>query len=164
MQKLAQDRINEPVPVAGITGTLAARSFTFDPTYVLEEDIILPCGKLLHPKGTKVNPLENMDLNREMIFIDALDKPQEKWLMVQLEEHSKMQALKEDAKEEELVVILVSGRPLELQEKVARAIYFDQGGTITSKLGIKQVPAIAYQEGKLLRIEEIYIGDRREPR
>lgn len=158
MQKLAKERIENPVPVQGVTKTTFPRSFTFDPTYVLREDIILPSGELLYPRGAKVNPLEYMDLNREMIFIDASDKSQEKWLKTKIEERRK----KPDSKEEELVVILVRGSPLDLQEKIAMPVYFDQGGVITSKFGIKQVPATAIQEGMLLRIEEIYIGDRYE--
>jgi len=162
MQKLAQDRINEPAPVVGITRTVSARSFTFDPTYTAPEDVYLPCGKLLHAAGTKVNPLDYMHLARKMIFIDARDKAQEKWLKNQIEEQGKEFEAKKDggeAEKEELVAILTAGSPLKLQEKLGQGIYFDQNGELTSKFGIKQVPAVVTQENKLLRIEEIYIGE-----
>lgn len=178
MQKLAQERINEPAPVAGIIRTTKARSYSFDPTFTLREDIRLPCGMLLYPKGTKVNPLDHMDLARKMIFIDARDKSQEHWLKAQIKEPDKDSAAHGNNKDqeqgsnepeqnevgqnkieqEELVIILVGGRPLELQERLSHAVWFDQGGVLTSKFGIKQVPATVVQEESMLRIEEIYLG------
>ena len=168
MQQLAEGRVNEPTPVRGITKTKIARSFTFDPTYTLQEDIHLPCGKLLHKAGTKVNPLDHMELARKMIFIDARDEAQAKWLKNQIELRRKEFAAKEKDRDqkvegkdekEELVIILVAGRPFELQESLDKVVYFDQNGELTSRVGIKQVPAIVTQENKLLRIEEVYIGE-----
>jgi conjugal transfer pilus assembly protein TraW len=153
MQKQVEARVHEPVAVAGITRTTKARSYTFDPTYTLQEDIYLPDGNLLHAEGTKVNPLNHMDLNRKMLFIDARDVTQEEWLKDQIKNHNKDLR----SKEEELIVILVSGRPLELQDRLGKEIYFDQNGVLSSRFGIKQVPALVTQEEKLLRIEEIEI-------
>ncbi len=153
MKAQAQKRIDEPVPVKGIIRTKEARSFTFDPTYILLEDIYLPSGTLMHPAGTKVNPLDHMDLDRKMIFIDAKDQEQITWLETQVKKHNGAP----NSREETLIVILVSGRPLELQEKLQKVVYFDQNGELTSKFGIRQVPAIIMQEDKLLHIDEINI-------
>ena len=62
-------------------------------------------------------------------------------------------ALKGQAK-----IILVKGSPLKLQRKEKIWIYFDQGGILTSKLGITQVPALVVQEGLQLKIK-IFGGD-----
>ena len=152
-----KERINTPIEVKGIKKTTKVRSFTFDPTYILLEDIYLPSGELLHPAGTKVNPLDYMDLDRKMIFTDETDKEQVSWLKNQILEFSRIK----NFKEEELVIILVAGSPLKLQEEINKKIYFDQNGELTSRFNIKQVPAIAEQEGKLLRISEIDIGGMR---
>lgn len=157
MQRKAEDRVKNPRPVVGITRTKRARSFTFDPTYTLTEDIYLPGGKLLHASGTKVNPLDYMNLDRKMFFIDARDKEQIMWLEDSILKHNKSSK----ALEEMLVVVLVAGSPLELEEKIKRKIYFDQSGELTTRFGIRQVPAIAEQEGKLIHIDEIAIEGRK---
>ena len=36
-------------------------------------------------------------------------------------------------------------------------IYYDQQGLLTRRLGIRQVPALVSQEGRLLRIDEISV-------
>ena len=71
-----------------------------------------------------------------MLFIDGDDELQVKF------------ALKGQAK-----IILVKGSPLKLQRKEKIWIYFDQGGILTSKLGITQVPALVVQEGLQLKIK-----------
>ena len=154
MRAVAQKRIDEPVSVKGITRTKEQRSFTFDPTYVLSDDVYLPDGSLLAPMGTKVNPLDHMDLDRKMLFIDAKDESQITWLETEVKKHNNLP----ESREETLLVILVSGRPLELQEKLQKIVYFDQNGELTSKFGIRQVPALVVQEDKLLRIQEININ------
>ena len=68
MQKIAIDKVENPVAVIGITGAGENGTFYFDPTYTLDEDAVLPCGKVLHKAGTTVNPLEHMDLNRRLFF------------------------------------------------------------------------------------------------
>lgn len=49
-------------------------------SYELKEDVILPCGKILYKAGIKVNPLDYMGFDRELIFIDGRDKEQIDWL------------------------------------------------------------------------------------
>ena len=66
MTEHARHKIEEPDAVVGITKAKAHRNFTFDPTYTLEKDIILPCGKLLYAAGTMVNPLEKMEFDRKL--------------------------------------------------------------------------------------------------
>ena len=70
IQARVKDKVENPTPVKGIYPAKKERIFYFDPTYTLDKDAILPCGKILHRAGTKVNPLQHMDLNRRMFFID----------------------------------------------------------------------------------------------
>ena len=79
-----------------------------------------------------------------MIFINGQNQHQLEWA-------------KEYSNESGAKVILVRGSPLELEEGFDRAIYFDQAGKLTSKLGITQVPAIVVQEGMKLKIKEFKI-------
>lgn len=156
MESIARDRVENPIPVAGIIESQESRTFYFDPTYTLEEDAVLPCGKVLHKAGTRVNPLDHMDLNRRLFFVDSRKENQIEWLEKQLNNPiTNQKEIIEDR------VILVGGSVFKLKEKLgeqhADKVYFDQSGELTTKFGIKAVPAIAKQEEKKIRIDEIFI-------
>ena len=146
MQARAQESVKTPKPVANIKHATRDRSFLFNQTYTLKEDIILPCGKLLHKAGTQVNPLDLMEFDRRLIFIDGADEDHISWLE-QLLTSNPNEAL-------ENRVILVKGSPLQLKEELGLDIYFDQAGVLTKHFMIQAVPAIVVQEGTRLRIEE----------
>ncbi len=48
-------------------------------------------------------------------------------------------------------IVLIAGKPIELNEKLGMSIYFDQGGALTKKFGISHVPA---------KIEQVRKTDR----
>lgn len=156
MESIARDRVENPIPVAGIIESQESRTFYYDPTYTLEEDAVLPCGKVLHKAGTKVNPLDHMDLNRRLFFVDSRKENQIEWLEKQL--NNSINNQKEIIEDR---VILVGGNVFKLKEKLgekhADKVYFDQSGELTTKFGIKSVPAVALQEDKKIRIDEIFI-------
>jgi len=84
MQSHLAQQLAQPQKLPGIIRTSKERQFHYDPSYVVAEDIILPCGKILHAKGTKINPLEHMDLNRRLFFVDSREASQVEWLQEQL--------------------------------------------------------------------------------
>lgn len=148
MLDIAKTRVEEPVRIANIKRTEKAQSFTYDPSYVTEGDIFMPNGMLLYPAGTSVNPLDHITLDTKLIFIDGKDPLQIAWFK---ERESSLSASKQDK------LILIAGRPLDLQKRLGREVYFDQAGILTTKFNIEQVPAIVEQEGKILRIREVKI-------
>ena len=93
--------------------------------------------------GTKVNPLDTVSLSKALLFIDARDAAQVGRARGILDERGG-----------KVKVILTGGSYLELMRRWKRAVFFDQEGTLTDKLGIRHVPAIVSQEGKRLRIDE----------
>ncbi|EER20764.1 MULTISPECIES: conjugal transfer protein TraW [spotted fever group] len=159
MRRIAKQQILEPAPVLGIRATSESREFWYDPSFTLTEDIKLPDGKILHKAGTKVNPLDHMVFDRELIFIDGRSQKQVEWLKARLEDTQANSKKKtnEEVNNFEMRIILVGGKILELQEDIGRTLYFDQGGELTNKFGIEQVPAIVVQDGKKLKISEIKI-------
>jgi len=150
MVETAKKKAVEPTRVTGISRTVKEQSYAFDPTYTLKEDIYLPDGKLLYAAGTRVNPLEHMSLTKRLIFIDGTDKEQVEWFK---DKRASGSFKKQDK------LILVAGRPIDLGNSLGQEVYFDQAGVLTSKFKIEQVPAIAQQEGKYLRIKEVRIKD-----
>ena len=148
MLDIAKIRVEEPARVANIKRTQKAQNFTHNPSYVLGENIFLPNGMLLYPAGTRVNPLDHITLDTKLIFIDGKDSLQIEWFK---EQERSLSASKQDK------LILIAGRPLDLQKELDREVYFDQAGVITTKFNIEQVPAIVEQEGTILRIREVII-------
>ncbi|WP_420493662.1 type-F conjugative transfer system protein TraW [Qipengyuania pacifica] len=139
-------RVNRPDPVAGIVRASEARRWHFDPTITLAADIRGANGELIHAAGTRVNPLDSVGLRAELLFLDGDDPDQLAW------------ALKQNANAK---LILVKGAPLELMKAGQRRFYFDQGGKLTERFGIRSVPARVRQQGRLLEISEIALPPRR---
>ena len=175
MQAITKDRVENPRAVEGISNADEDRSFYWDPTIVVEKDIILPCGKLLHKAGTKLNPLDHENFDRRLFIIDAREQRQVDWLKIKLKEniaaekhkifeevgHSKQTEMRkiEDR------IILVGGKPFDLQEELKEegidmTVYFDQIGEITNRFGIKYTPALAYQEKDKIRIDQFHLGEK----
>ena len=55
------------------------------------------------------------------------------------------------------VLILTGGSPIEIEEKYQIDAYFDQKGLLIKKFGIRQVPAVIAQDGKVLNIREVKV-------
>ncbi|RYE27421.1 MAG: conjugal transfer protein TraW [Sphingobacteriaceae bacterium] len=151
MKNFAKKRIENPTAVKGIHRAEEKRIFYHDPSYMSMEDIVLPCGKILHRAGTNVNPLDHIKLERRLFFVDGRDTLQIKWLKDKLTEKSKDEQLIQNR------TILIGGRILDLQNEIGQSMYFDQAGELTNKFGIKAVPAIVEQEGNRLKIVEVKI-------
>jgi conjugal transfer pilus assembly protein TraW len=138
--------VRNPPPVEGVRSTEAARSWYVDPTFTLDRNIVDAQGRLLFPAGTRKNPLEVVSLSKRLLFFDARDARQV-------------------ARAHELIArydgkvkpILTGGSYLELMKAWRVPVYYDQQGTMTRRLGIRQVPALVSQEGLRLRVDEVRV-------
>ena len=138
------EAIEHPIPLPGITRTETARSFYFDPSIVVRENITDAKGNILVPAGTRQNPLEVVSLSKHLLFFDGTDARQVEWAR---------QLIARD--EGKVKPILVAGSYLALMARWQLPVYFDQQGALTRKLGITHVPALVSQEGLQLRIDEL---------
>jgi conjugal transfer pilus assembly protein TraW len=136
--------IEKPKPVTGIKATAVKRIFYYDPTMVLDHDIRGGDGSILFARGLKVNPLDHVSLREELIFFDGRDRRQVSFAQRTLRN------LKGAAKP-----IMVAGEPLNLMRNWKRRVFYDQGGALVRRLGIRQVPAVVTQDGKRLRVDEV---------
>jgi conjugal transfer pilus assembly protein TraW len=114
------------------------RTYEFDPTLYLREDIKDHEEHIIASKGTRINPLETVSLYEDLLFFDGNDAQQLSW-----------------AKCTKGKWILTQGNPIKMEDQELRPVYFDQSGHLSRKLGIKALPARVTQQGKKLRIEEI---------
>ncbi len=153
MQDLARKSIEEPKAIENITRASKTITYNFDPSYVLDIDVYLPSGKLLYPIGTKVNPLDHLDWDDRLIFIDGTDQQQLAWV---IKNYLNSKEVSEEGSPDNKIV-LVAGKPLELEQKIEHPVYFDQSGALTKKFNIAHVPAIIEQAGKYLKVTEVNI-------
>lgn len=138
------DSIEHPRPIAGIKRTERARSFYFDPSIVVRENITDAKGNIIVDAGTRANPLEIVSLSKHLLFFDGTDERQV--------EHAWGLIARYDGR---VKPILVAGSYLALMQRWQTPVYYDQQGALTRKLGITQVPALVSQQGKQLRIDEL---------
>ena len=143
----ARASIATPAPVAGLAACTKARSYYFDPSMVLAENVSDGAGHLLFAAGTRQNPLDVVSLSRALLFFDGRDPRQRKTAQRMLRERG-----------QHLKLILTGGSYMDLMRQWGTPVFYDQQGLLTRRLGIRQVPALVSQEGRRLRIDEMEIA------
>jgi len=138
------ESIRNPKPLAGIKPTQTARTFYFDPSIKVEQNITDDKGNIIVPAGTTKNPLEVVSLSKHLLFFDGSDGDQVRYARSLIDHYGG-----------QVKPILVAGSYLDLMKAWQLSVYFDQQGVLTTKFGITQVPALVSQEGLRLRIDEL---------
>ena len=144
----ARRTLEEPNPAAGVAPAREERSRLFDPAIAVARDIRTPGGVLIAAAGTRVNPLERMTLARDLLFVDGRREVEIAWAL---------------GHERPAKIVLLAGRPLELMRRHRRPFFFDQGGRLAARLGLRFTPSLVAQDGSRLRITEIPVADREIP-
>lgn len=140
------DVVRYPPSVSGLRATETPRTFYIDPTFTLDRNIVDAGGRLLFAAGTRKNPLEVVSLSKRLLFFDARDPRQVAQALALIGRY--------DGK---VKPILTGGSYLDLMKAWRVAVYFDQQGALTRRLGIRQVPALVSQEGQRLRVDEMVL-------
>ena len=144
----ARLKLEEPDPVPSIAPAREERSRLFNPAITVARDIRAPDGTLIAAAGTRVNPLERMTLARDLLFVDGRREVEIAW------------ALSHDRPAK---IVLLAGRPLELMRRHRRAFFFDQGGRLAARFGLRFTPSLVEQAGSRLRITEMPVEDLEDP-
>ena len=140
--RVAADR---PTPVSGLISTIQVRQWFWDPSFVIPHNVRSANGAIVLKAGERFNPLEKVSLKNALIFFNGDDPQQLSWA----QEQNKIFKGR-------VLLILVNGSLHEVQSYFPQKhVYFDQGGRLTQKLQITQVPAIVRQVGKQLEISEV---------
>ncbi len=141
----ARRKLEEPEAVPGIAPATRERSRLWDPAITVARDIRTADGALIAAAGTRVNPLERMALVRDLLFVDGRREAEVAW------------ALSHDRPAK---IVLLAGRPLDLMRQHRRPFFFDQGGRLAARFGLRFTPSLIEQAGTRLRITEILVEDR----
>ena len=149
LQKQVVDRVQKnarrPQAVPFITRTAEEKSWTIDPTVVLQQDIADHRGVVFAHQGQSVNPLTRMAMTKTVLFFNGDDPDQVTWASRQMELLGPLVAKP----------VLVAGDVFDVMEKVKGQVWFDQAGLLTTKWKITHVPAVVFQEGDVLRVREV---------
>ena len=141
MQEQAVASVRRPKRVDGMTPAITKREWLFDPSIVTEDDIVDAKGPLIAARNTRVNPLDMVQLSQALVFIDGDNAAELAWAV---KTWSDVRAK----------IIFVSGSPFDAMKPWQRRFYFDQGGTLTGKFGIRHTPAVVSAAGANLKISE----------
>ncbi len=136
----ARQRIEAPARVEGIVAARVRRARLFDPSITLDRDIRAADGTLIAARGARINPLDAKPLTRDLLFIDGTRPVEVTWAL----RHGRPAR-----------IVLVAGRPLDLMRTHGRPFFFDQGGRLSKRLGLRATPSMVEAEGPVLRITEV---------
>ncbi len=145
----ARRKLEEPDPAPGIAPAREERSRPFDPAVTVARDIRTADGVLIAAAGMRVNPLEHATLARDLLFIDGRREAEIAWAL---------------AHDRPAKIVLLAGRPLDLMRRHRRPFFFDQGGRLAARFGLRFTPSLVEQAGSRLRITEIPVEDRESTR
>ncbi|UZW57792.1 conjugal transfer protein TraW [Sphingobium sp. JS3065] len=121
---------------AGLGQARVGRVRTLVPFYTLEEDVRLPDGRLLYPKGFTFNPLDYVSLPQRLIIVHPRDLG---WAL--------KQARFTD------FILLTAGDALDLSERSGRPLFILEE-RVKERLGLTVAPVIVAQQGKKLVLTE----------
>lgn len=146
----ARATLEAPERVPGIAPAREARSRLFDPAIEVARDIVAPDGTSIAAAGTRIDPFRHAPLTRDLLFIDGTREVEVAWALA----HARPSK-----------TILLAGRPLALARRFGTPFYFDQGGRLAARFGLRFTPSLVTREdtragGAHLRITEIPLDDR----
>ena len=143
----ARSRIEAPARIEGIVPAKERRTRLFDPAITVGRDIVTPEGTVIAAAGTRIDPFAHRPLSRDLLFIDGTREAEIAWALA----HGRPSK-----------IVLLAGRPVELARAHGRPFFFDQGGRLAERFGLRATPSLIDREGAHLRITEIPLEDERE--
>ena len=84
-----------------------------------------------------------------MLFVDGRREAEVAWALAH-----------EDESGRPAKIVLLAGRPLDLMRQHRRPFFFDQGGRLAARFGLRLTPSLVEQAGTRLRITEVPVEDR----
>ena len=143
-QASATRALEHPQAITTVKRAGAPRTYYYDPSIVVPYAITDADGRIIVAPATKVNPLDTVSLSKRLLFFDGRDPQQVMRARALIDQHHGRVKL-----------ILTGGSYVDLMRRWKQPVFFDQQGLLIEKLRIQHVPALVYQEGKRLRIDEL---------
>jgi conjugal transfer pilus assembly protein TraW len=141
-QKAANWRPQQPVSLSRADKTDRR---LVDVSYVLENDVPLPDGSGVYPKGYVINPLDMVQFPETMIVLNGEDREQLQWF-----KKSRYSA------DPSVFVLLTDGEYAKIERELKRPVYF-ANAQIVEKFDVRTVPAVVKQAGKKMEVTDILL-------
>ncbi|MDD3834814.1 MAG: chromosome segregation protein ParM [Sulfurimonas sp.] len=127
------------------TLTVATKNKVFYPdmTYTVPEDIKDATGRIMYAKGFKFNPADYVQMQQEIVIIDATNKIELEW--------AKNNNYLDSAK---YMLLLSDGNALDIADEFKKPVYY-LTKEIADKFQIKKTPTIIKQVGNKIKVSEI---------
>ncbi|MFB8746628.1 type-F conjugative transfer system protein TraW (plasmid) [Citrobacter cronae] len=140
-----------PSPTMGLRTATANKTWTFDPSITVENDIADHKGRVFAHKGQSVNPADTLPFPYALFFVDGDNAAQMAWVK------------KQDTGTKRKVVLLVNGNVNEAGKALGQAVYFDQNGAFTKRFRVDEIPArvTLATGGRLLRVDVFDLRDEK---
>ena len=123
------------------------RTYHVDPSVTVPYDIKDHEGRIIHPAGTTVNPLDNITLSKQLLFFDGDDPIQVEWARSMV-----------NGDPLHIKLILTNGPVLALMKEWQVRLYFDQRGQLAQRFHIQHVPALVASDGGRLKVMELHLS------
>lgn len=139
-----------PPPTTGLRTATANKTWTFDPSVTVENDIADHKGRVFAHKGQTVNPADTLPFPYALFFVDGDNAAQMAWVKQQ------------ETGAKRKVVLLVNGNVNEAGKALGQAVYFDQNGAFTKRFRVDEIPArvTLASGGKMLRVDVFDLRDK----
>jgi conjugal transfer pilus assembly protein TraW len=146
-QEEVRRHANRPTPCL-LPKAQRTRKHYYYPETEVSFDIKDSVGRVIYPRGTRVNALTNLPQYRPCwLFINADELSELRWASKRFSSCSNPK------------IILTGGAVSEAERFLKAPIYFDQGAKITKQLSIKATPARVTRKELALEIEEVAIKE-----
>lgn len=146
-QRQVESHANRPTPLK-LPRAVRKRTHYFRPEIVIDTAIRDAYGQVIYPAGTKVNALSRLPYYSPCwLFLNGDEEAEQKWAKKEMSTCSNPK------------IILTGGSVHEVETLLNSAIYFDQGGVLTQKLGVRATPARVTRYQDALQIDELVIKE-----
>lgn len=119
-------------PSLGLPRGRAERVHAVDPSIAIPYAVADGRGGTLAAAGTRINPLARRAFQGTVVFLDASDEAQVRWLKGR---HADGGGARD-------TIVLTGGAPQALAAELRRPVYFDQQAMLVRRFGIAAVPAV----------------------
>jgi len=130
MREQAVRSVRRPKPVDGLSAAISRREWLHDPSAVTDDDVVDQKGNVVIAAGTRVNPLDYVQLRQQLVFVNGDRKAEVDWAVGNYTAAG--------AK-----IIFVAGSPFDSMKPYQRRFYFDQGGSLSAKLAFNTPPRLS---------------------
>lgn len=139
----AKQKINNPVPIAGISDAQVTKVWYYTPMVNLKQNLTDTQGHVIAKAGN-YNALRYKPFDTQLLFINGKNQKQVDWALAKNTESGIRTK-----------IVLTQGSFMDLDKEHKVWFYYDQNGKYTQKLNITHVPAMVKQVGDQLQITEL---------